>query len=513
MERAATTASSLEAKQDSGSGPRCQDTILGDVDVQTRFETTSKQFNDPSLSKVNTFGSGDDTAFGMRSRKKRCIVLRVKVGYAYWEIWDECHESYRNTIELLEGNNVAPLRSDTIRLVQNICAFHGLRSEDPNQHLKDFLKLVDSLDLNVPSTSDHRLIDLENQVQRFMESHLAPKPSVQVNKITSSCKICGGPHDTQYCMENHEQAFVDYASPRTDKVGVLAHAPMYNAILDKYVKSLKLGKNGSAFIQIKMPKKIKDPRLLILPSRLGDSKPFDTLADLGSCVNLISLYLFKTLKIRLLEEIENVLGLADGTKSYPVGIVRNVEVYVGELKLLEDFYVIDMEKDPTCPLLVGRGFLATASAIIDCKKSKIAVGEGITRSIFRVKEIGLAQRFNRIRSSKVQPDLQLKGSTRFAAQRFNRIRSSKVKPDSQLKGQPDSQSKVSTGLAVLQVQSDSQLKAILSGADNHPPMLEKDMYDSWKSIMELYMMNRRHGRMILESVENGPLIWPTIEEN
>ncbi|GKA95581.1 hypothetical protein Tco_0817619 [Tanacetum coccineum] len=39
------------------------------------------------------------------------------------------------------------------------------------------------------------------------------------------------------------------------------------------------------------------------------------------------------------------------------------------------------------------------------------------------------------------------------------------------------------------------------------------MYDSWKSIMELYMMNRQHGRMILESVENGPLIWPLIEEN
>ncbi|GKB79942.1 hypothetical protein Tco_0946837 [Tanacetum coccineum] len=56
-------------------------------------------------------------------------------------------------------------------------------------------------------------------------------------------------------------------------------------------------------------------------------------------------------------------------------------------------------------------------------------------------------------------------------------------------------------------------KAILSGVDNRPPMLEKDMYDSWKSRMELYMMNRQHGRMILESVENGPLIWPTIEEN
>ncbi|GJY82967.1 hypothetical protein Tco_0496343 [Tanacetum coccineum] len=56
-------------------------------------------------------------------------------------------------------------------------------------------------------------------------------------------------------------------------------------------------------------------------------------------------------------------------------------------------------------------------------------------------------------------------------------------------------------------------KAILSGVDNRPPMLEKDMYDSWKSIMELYMMNRQHGRMILESVINGPFIWPTMEEN
>ncbi|GJW69919.1 hypothetical protein Tco_0126836 [Tanacetum coccineum] len=47
--RAATTASSLEAEQDNGSGPRCQDTILGDVDAQTRFETTSKQSNNPPL--------------------------------------------------------------------------------------------------------------------------------------------------------------------------------------------------------------------------------------------------------------------------------------------------------------------------------------------------------------------------------------------------------------------------------------------------------------------------------
>nr|GEV74994.1 MAK10-like protein [Tanacetum cinerariifolium] len=67
------------------------------------------------------------------------------------------HEGYKNAFELLIGNNVVPLRSDTIRLVQNGCSFHGLWSEDPNQHLKDFLKLVDSLDLDGENKERTRL--------------------------------------------------------------------------------------------------------------------------------------------------------------------------------------------------------------------------------------------------------------------------------------------------------------------------------------------------------------------
>ncbi|GJY18522.1 retrovirus-related pol polyprotein from transposon TNT 1-94 [Tanacetum coccineum] len=46
-------------------------------------------------------------------------------------------------------------------------------------------------------------------------------------------------------------------------------------------------------------------------------------------------------------------------------------------------------------------------------------------------------------------------------------------------------------------------KSLLLGGDNKPPMLEKHLYDSWKSRMELYMMNRPHGRMILASVKKS----------
>ncbi|GJW80590.1 zinc finger, CCHC-type containing protein [Tanacetum coccineum] len=83
------------------------------------------------------------------------------------------HEGYKNTIELPVGNNVVLLRSDTIWLVQNRCSFHELRSEDPNQHLKDFLKLVDSLDLDGENRERTRLrlfqFSLRDQASNWLE--------------------------------------------------------------------------------------------------------------------------------------------------------------------------------------------------------------------------------------------------------------------------------------------------------------------------------------------------------
>ncbi|GJU38946.1 hypothetical protein Tco_1191903 [Tanacetum coccineum] len=67
------------------------------------------------------------------------------------------YKGYGNTIEILDGNKVVPLRSDTIRLVQNGCAFHRLRFEDPIQHLEDFLRIVDSIDLNSDIRNTTRL--------------------------------------------------------------------------------------------------------------------------------------------------------------------------------------------------------------------------------------------------------------------------------------------------------------------------------------------------------------------
>ncbi|GKE11681.1 MAK10-like protein [Tanacetum coccineum] len=271
-----------------------------------------------------------------------------------------------------------------------------------------------------------------------MGAHLAPTQPTQVNKVTTSCEIWSGPHDTQYCTKDLEQALVEYASSRTNEAGeglVSNFMASQDAKLSKFeadfkrqqgemtnkidtvlkaitdqtagtlpsntVKNPKLGthpvlefrtRQKQIDIQGEIPAKMGELGLFTLPCRLGDSKPFDTLANLGSCVNIIPLYLFKKLNIRLLEETDHVFGLADETKSYPIGIVRDIEVHIGKLKLLNDFYILDMKKDPETPFLVGRGFLAAANAVIDYRMAKIAVGEGITRLIFSVKRVNLGEK-------------------------------------------------------------------------------------------------------------------------
>ncbi|GJW04998.1 MAK10-like protein [Tanacetum coccineum] len=201
---------------------------------------------------------------------------------------------------------------------------------------RDFTKPVRAISLpqDVPSTSDHHLIELENEVQCLMEAHLAPNPPVQVNKIASLCEMCSGPHNTQYCMENPKQAFVDYASSRINEAGGLVSNFMAS-------QDTRLSKFESDFKQQQSDVTNKiDTFLKAINDRMTGALLSDTVKNPKWNVNPpLQFY---------------------GTKSYHVGIVKNIEVHIGRLKLLEDFYVIDMDKDPVTPLLVGRGFLATA---------------------------------------------------------------------------------------------------------------------------------------------------------
>ncbi|GKC48399.1 putative ribonuclease H-like domain-containing protein [Tanacetum coccineum] len=149
MERAATTASSLEAEQDSGninrtqsmatlneplpqgirlgSGPRCQVTILRCAEAQTRFEAASKQSNDPPLSRVNTLRSGEDSM-----KLKELMELCTMVCLPY------CDQ--HNMVALLEKTD----RSEGFHQIVDFLNASHIRfalSENPtiyDSHIKQF---------------------------------------------------------------------------------------------------------------------------------------------------------------------------------------------------------------------------------------------------------------------------------------------------------------------------------------------------------------------------------------
>nr|GFA71717.1 hypothetical protein [Tanacetum cinerariifolium] len=75
--RATTTASSLEAEQDSGGGPRCQEAI-GDTTAPTRFEIATKHSNDSLLERGNTLQSNEDR-LKLDELMALCTNLQTKV--------------------------------------------------------------------------------------------------------------------------------------------------------------------------------------------------------------------------------------------------------------------------------------------------------------------------------------------------------------------------------------------------------------------------------------------------
>nr|GEX16232.1 reverse transcriptase domain-containing protein [Tanacetum cinerariifolium] len=52
---------------------------------------------------------------------------------------------------------------------------------------------------------------------------------------------------------------------------------------------------------------------------------------------------------------------------------------------------------------------------------------------------------------------------------------------------------------------------IVVRAENYPPMLEKSMYDSRAICIRLFIKGKKNGRMMLDSIDNGPLVYPTIK--
>ncbi|XP_062164934.1 uncharacterized protein LOC133871512 [Alnus glutinosa] len=124
-------------------------------------------------------------------------------------------------------------------------------------------------------------------------------------------------------------------------------------------KKAFLTEQVSAILQQKIPLKQKDPGSPTIPCIIGNSKIDKALMDLGVGVNLLPYTVYEQLGIEDLKPTKVVLQLAD----------RSVVIPRGDTKPISHSSI-------DVPVILGRPFLATSNALINCRNGIIKLTFG-----------------------------------------------------------------------------------------------------------------------------------------
>ena len=146
-------------------------------------------------------------------------------------------------------------------------------------------------------------------------------------------------------------------------------------------KKKKISKEGivnltatcSAVIQRSLPAKMKDPGSFTIPCSIGKYEFKKALCDSGASINLMPLLVVQRLSLVEFIATAITLQMADRSMARPKCVLKDVLVKVGKFIFLVDFVIMKMEEDTHVPILLGRSFLATRSALIDVQKGELTL--------------------------------------------------------------------------------------------------------------------------------------------
>jgi hypothetical protein len=129
-----------------------------------------------------------------------------------------------------------------------------------------------------------------------------------------------------------------------------------------------------------VPLKRKDPGTPTISCVIGDFTIDRALLDLGASISLLPFHVYESLDLGDLRPTPISIQFADRSIKKPRGIVEDVLIRVGEFIFPVDFVIVDVEPCPNShrqiPVILGRPFLATAKACIDCDNGNMEMTFG-----------------------------------------------------------------------------------------------------------------------------------------
>lgn len=146
------------------------------------------------------------------------------------------------------------------------------------------------------------------------------------------------------------------------------------------LKIVCLTEHVSSNLQCRLAIKYKDPGCPTISCMIGISHIEKALLDLGASVNLLPYSVYLQLGLGELKPTSMTLQLADRSVKVPRRIVEDVLIKVDKFYFPVDFIVLDTEPVQNVgvqiPIILGRPFLATANALINCRTGVMKISFG-----------------------------------------------------------------------------------------------------------------------------------------
>src|SRR5215216_2841408 len=137
-------------------------------------------------------------------------------------------------------------------------------------------------------------------------------------------------------------------------------------IVDAMMKALE----EKLELEVSIPRKLHDEWEPTIKFQIKNYECF-ALCDLGSSVSTIPKSLCDVLGLTDIEECSLNLHLADSTIKKPMGRINDFLILANRNYVPIDFIVLDIDCNPSCPIILGRPFLRTIGAVIDMKEGNI----------------------------------------------------------------------------------------------------------------------------------------------
>ena len=117
-----------------------------------------------------------------------------------------------------------------------------------------------------------------------------------------------------------------------------------NKKIDKH-ETIAFGKESHVVLLNKLLIKLRDLSSFIIPCLIGNVSINRALCDLGSSVSLMPYSIFKGLDLEELRPTHISLQLADRSIKYPLDILADVSIKVGDFYMPIDYVILDMAED------------------------------------------------------------------------------------------------------------------------------------------------------------------------